>query len=77
MQDFPILYLVLLLIAAVIVYRSIAVAAENERFAVFHLGRFQAFKGPGLVFKTNYQQAIRLKIGDIGSVTSLEFIRFG
>ena len=77
MQDFPILYLVLLLIAVIIIYRSVAIAAENERFAVFLLGRFQAFKGPGLVFKTSNQQAIRLKVGDIGSVTNSEFIRFG
>lgn len=76
MTDLPIFYLVLLIVMLVFLYQSIAIAAENERFAMFLLGRFQAFKGPGLILKTNLQKAIRLAVGDVGEVTSSEFIRF-
>jgi regulator of protease activity HflC (stomatin/prohibitin superfamily) len=77
MSDFPIFYLILLLVVVIVLYQSIAIAAENERFAMFFLGRFQAFKGPGLILKTNLQKAVRLAVGDIGEVTSSEFVRFG
>jgi len=62
--------------AIVVAYKSIRIANENERFAVFMLGRFLKFKGPGLVFKTNTMDLIRLKIGDLGVVTGPEFVRF-
>lgn len=77
MADSPIIFLVIAAVVVIVLYQSIAIAAENERFAMFFLGRFQAFKGPGLVLKTNLQKAIRLAVGDIGEVTSSEFIRFG
>ena len=51
--------------------------AENERVAVFVLGRFQAFRGPGLLFVTPGTQRVhRLKVGDIGVLTGTEFARF-
>lgn len=77
MPDFPIIYLIMLIILAVVLYQLIAIPAENERFAMFVLGRFQAFRGPGLVVTTNLCKSIRIAIGDIGEVTSSEFIRFG
>lgn len=77
MSDSPIFVLVLAAVVVIFLYQSIAIAAENERFAIFFLGRFQAFKGPGLILKTNLQNAIRLAVGDVGEVTSSEFIRFG
>ncbi len=77
MAGLPIFTLVVLAVVVIVLYQSIAIAAENERFAMFLLGRFQAFKGPGLVFKTTLQKAIRLAVGDVGEVTSSEFIRFG
>ena len=61
----------------VIAYNSLKIANENERFAVFMLGRFVNFKGPGLVFKTNVMKLVRLAIGDLGTVTGPEFVRFG
>ena len=60
-----------------VVASSIRIANESERFAVFVLGRFLSFKGPGLVFKTKAMKLVRLKVGDIGEVTSPEFVRFG
>jgi hypothetical protein len=77
MADFPFGLLLLLLFAVLLAYRSTAIVAENERCAVFLLGRFQAFKGPGLVFKTSNHHIVRLTVGDVGSVISPEFIRFG
>ncbi len=77
MSDLPIFYSVLLLLALVIAYQSIVIAAENERIVLFLMGRFQAIKGPGLVFKTNLHTVVRLAVGDIGVVTSAEFVRFG
>ncbi len=42
-----------LVIGVLVVYLalSIRIANENERFAVFVLGRFAGYKGPGLVLK--------------------------
>ncbi len=69
--------LALVLIAAVVVFGSIAIAQENERFAVFMLGRFVRFAGPGLVLKSFATRLLRLKVGDIGTVSSHEFVKFG
>ncbi len=72
-----IVVLALVLIAAVVVYSSIAIAQENERFAVFMMGRFIRFAGPGLVLSSFMTRLVRLKVGDIGSVSSPEFVKFG
>ena len=66
------------LVLIVILYQSLKIANENERFAVFVLGRFLDFKGPGLIFVVpGTQRIVRLKIGDIGSVKGPEFVTFG
>ena len=65
-------------IAVIVLIKSIEIAGESERFAVFSLGRFHAFAGPGLVLIIPFtQQAHRLKVGDIGVVTGSKFARFG
>ena len=69
--------LVVVAVVAVIAYSSIRIANENERFAVFILGRFSKFVGPGLVFKANTMKLVRLRIGDLGVVMGPEFVRFG
>ena len=70
--------LVLTIFVIVVLYRTIRIAGESERFAVFVLGRFQAFKGPGLVIVIPHtQQAHRLRVGDIGVLAGSEFARFG
>ena len=69
---------VLSIVVIVVLYNSIRIAGESERFAVFILGRFQAFKGPGLVLITPYTQQVHPpKVGDIGVLSSSEFARFG
>ncbi len=69
---------VALLVVIVVLYQSIKIADESERFAVFVLGRFMDFRGPGLVFVApGTQRIVRLKIGDIGSVKGPDFVAFG
>jgi hypothetical protein len=65
-------------VVIVILYSSIRIAQEDERFAVFTLGRFAGFKGPGLflaAFAIN--KFHRLKIGDVGVLTGSAFAKFG
>ena len=70
-------YLVLMIIVTVFLVNTLKIAQESERFAVFVLGRFHSFKGPGLILITPYtQQVHRLKAGDVGVLTSPEFARF-
>jgi regulator of protease activity HflC (stomatin/prohibitin superfamily) len=58
--------------------KATKIAAEGERFAIFTLGRFHSYAGPGLVMIIPYtQQAITLKIGDLGQLKSREFATFG
>ena len=66
-----------MILLIVIAASSIGIAKENERFAVFMLGRFVRYQGPGLVLKTPTIRLIRLKVGDIGTLISHEFARFG
>ncbi|MDX2412587.1 MAG: hypothetical protein QNK34_11580 [Woeseiaceae bacterium] len=71
-------FLALSLFVTVVLARSIKIAGESERFAVFILGRFQAFKGPGLMLiAPNIHQVHRLRVGDIGVLAGSEFARFG
>ena len=70
--------LLVLIVAVVVLMQSLRIAHENERLAVFMLGRFHSYKGPGLVLVTPYTQRVhRLKVGDVGILTSSEFARFG
>ena len=55
---------------------SFRIAGENERFAVFMLGRFSGFRGPGLVAKSSVTKLVRLAVGAIGTVSSREFVKF-
>ena len=71
------LILVVVALIVAVLPSSMKIAHENERFAVFVLGRFAGFKGPGLIFKSSTSKFIRLKIGDIGTLTRREFARFG
>lgn len=78
MSDPPVLMIVVLLVAIVFLASALKIANESERFAVFLLGRFQFFKGPGLVILAPAtQKAHRLRVGDVGTLTSAEFANFG
>lgn len=68
----------IIVITMIMVIKSLKIAAESERFAVFMLGRFQRYLGPGLVIILPFtQQAVRLKVGDVGRLVSREFASFG
>jgi hypothetical protein len=68
----------LLLYVVFMLQKSIHVAAETERFAVFTLGRFTGYRGPGLIMIWPFvTQPFRLKIGDTGTLISPEFASFG
>jgi len=70
--------LALFIFVIVVLARAVKIAGESERFAVFSLGRFQAFKGPGLILiAPDIQKVHRLKVGDIGVLAGSEFARFG
>ncbi|MGI9202742.1 MAG: hypothetical protein ACR2Q3_01960 [Woeseiaceae bacterium] len=67
----------MMVVVLVVLMSSLKIAGESQRFAVFTLGKFQAFKGPGLIFIAPYiQQVSSLKAGDVGVLTSSEFARF-
>ena len=67
----------LLLYVVFMLQKSLHIAAETERFAVITLGRFDGYRGPGLVvIWPIVTQAIRLKIGDTGTLISPEFASF-
>lgn len=68
----------IILIVIVLVSTSLKIANEDERFAVFTLGRFAAFRGPGLIITPfAISKVCRLKVGDEGVLASSEFARFG
>ena len=70
--------LALSIFVIIVLASSMKIAGESERFAVVMLGRFQAFKGPGLILiAPNIQQAHRLRVGDIGVLAGSEIARFG
>jgi hypothetical protein len=68
----------LLLYVVFMLQKSVHIAAETERFAVITLGRFDGYRGPGLImFWPFVTRAFRLKIGDTGTLISREFASFG
>ncbi len=65
------------LLVMIIIAKSVLIVGESQRFAVFRLGRFNAYVGPGLVLVMPFlDRAIRLKVGDIGELISTEFATF-
>ena len=68
--------LIVLIVAFIIVALSIRIANEHERFAVFMLGRFVGFKGPGLVIKIPGAGSDfhRIALGAVGEIQSNELV---
>jgi len=65
------LYGLVALFGVIVLAASLRVAREHERFAVFTLGRFTGFKGPGLVLHIpGMQMLCRIAGGDEGTVGS-------
>ncbi len=72
-----IIALIWALLAIILIAKSGMIAGESQRFAVFRLGRFNAYVGPGFFLVIPFlDRALRLEVGDIGSLTSTEFATF-
>ena len=58
---------------------AVRIANENERFAVFALGRFVGLKGPGLVLKIpgGGSDFHRVALGAEGEIQSNELVLIG
>lgn len=77
MPDF-LFVLVTALVVIVVMASALKIADEGERFAVFMLGRFQHFRGPGLVFVApTIHKVHRIRAGDTGTLVSSEFVNLG
>jgi|SRR6266853_192810 len=71
--------LIVVVIVAIYVAMAIRIANDNERFAVFTLGRFVGLKGPGLVMTipgsgSNFH---RVALGAEGEIQSNELVLIG
>ncbi len=70
--------LILVAVAVIYVALSIRIAGENERFAVFMVGRFAGLKGPGLVLRVpGASGLVRIALGAEGEVQSNELVSIG
>lgn len=68
-----------LIILAVYFIAAIKILRDQERFAVFLLGKFQKFKGPGLVVNWPSMEIKRIKVsvGNRGEVLTSGWVRIG
>jgi hypothetical protein len=63
---------------AILILACIRVVPESERYAVFALGRFAGFRGPGLVFKGKGPAVWRkVRTGERGTIISSSTVRLG
>ncbi len=72
-------YLLLIVVAAFFL-SGIKIAHENQRFAVWVLGRFQGFKGPGLLMKFSGKETttwVRISVGDRGELVAPDAVQLG
>ncbi|MDH4323976.1 MAG: hypothetical protein OEW90_07525 [Betaproteobacteria bacterium] len=70
--------LILVAVAVIYVVLSIRIAGENERFAVFMVGRFAGLKGPALVLRVpGASDLVRIALGAEGEVRSNELVSIG
>jgi len=70
---------IFLIIVVAYLLSAIRITQENERFAVYSLGRFAGFKGPGLVLKIpgGSSEFVRIPLGAEGEVQSNEVVLVG
>lgn len=69
----------LMALAVVVIAWGIRIVSENERIAVYALGRFGGFKGPGLLWRLPGQASewVRLRVGERGEMIGPDTARFG
>ena len=72
-----VLVIALLIVVLALATNTFKIANEDERLAVFSMGRFLAYKGPGLVLVMPFMQQVhKIRLGDIGVLTSRDFATF-
>lgn len=72
-----ILTIALFLVVIIVMPMGLKIAAEDQRFAVFTLGRFAGFSGPGLVLAAPFVTRLyALNVGDSGVMTGTGFAKF-
>ena len=61
-----------ILVIVILIFCVIRVSSENQRFALYNIGHFVGFKGPGLVLKWPWGAItwVKLTIGDRGELIS-------
>ena len=65
------------LLAMILIAKSGLIVGESQRYAVFRLGRFNSYVGPGFVLVMPFlDRALRLEVGDTGVLISTEFAAF-
>jgi len=70
--------LIFILVIGIYLAASIRISQENERFAVYRMGRFMGLKGPGLALKMPGATTtfVRLSLGEEGEIQSNELALF-
>ncbi|MEM7433483.1 MAG: hypothetical protein AAF351_16280 [Pseudomonadota bacterium] len=78
MDSSLIVVLAMMMVFIVIISKSALIVGESERHAVFRLGQFQHYVGPGMVILLPFlDRTAKLKVGAIGKLTSVDFATFG
>lgn len=68
---------VVLLIVIFFLASGLKIVSEQERFAVFKLGRFFGFRGPGPVFRwIHVEKWVKIKPGDRGELMDNGLAKF-
>lgn len=68
---------IIFIVVFIIFAKGFKILRDQERFAIFVLGRFQKFKGPELIFKWSDTEAkwIKVSVGDWGEVLTPGWVR--
>ena len=66
-------------VVLIIMFFNLKIAGEQERFALFTIGKYRGLKGPGLHFALpgSGTQWIRVKLGVRGEMVSSTIVRLG
>lgn len=73
-----IIYIILGYVILMYLWQGTRIIGEQERLALFELGRYRGLRGPGLVyFLPSMTFSIIIKVGDRGELRSPNITRFG
>lgn len=77
MFEKPIVYIILLILLSIFIFRRLRIAQENERFVIHTLGHYKGVKGPGLHIKWSGAETewTMIKADDRGKAVTEKMIR--